>query len=83
MLQTLIKGDNALFLNMLKVVRKCSILLKKQKLKKKFVENWSKNEKLKIKVSYQNSAMRMRLKKMNKKVKKKKCDFFIRIINRF
>ena len=28
------KGDNALFLNMLKVVRKCSILLKKQKLKK-------------------------------------------------
>ena len=28
------KGDNALFLNMPKVVRKCSILLKKQKLKK-------------------------------------------------
>ena len=28
------KGDNALFLNLLKVVRKCSILLKKQKLKK-------------------------------------------------
>ena len=27
------KGDNALFLNMLKVVRKCSILLKKQKQK--------------------------------------------------
>ena len=30
------KGDNALFLYMLKVVRKCSILLKKQKQKKKF-----------------------------------------------
>ena len=29
------KGDNVLFLNMLKVVCKCSILLKKQKLKKK------------------------------------------------
>ena len=29
------KGDNALFLYMLKVVRKCSILLKKQKQKKK------------------------------------------------
>ena len=27
------KGDNALFLNMVKVVRKCSILLKKQKQK--------------------------------------------------
>ena len=38
------KGDNALFVYMLKVVRKCSILLKK---------------------------------------KKKKCDFFIRIIIRF
>ena len=29
------KGDNVLFLYMLKVVRKCSILLKKQKQKKK------------------------------------------------
>ena len=41
------KGDNTPFLNMLKVVRKCSIVLKKQKQKKK------------------------------------KCDFFIRIIIRF
>ena len=28
------KGDNALFVYMLKVVRKCSILMKKQKQKK-------------------------------------------------
>ena len=28
------KGDNAHFLNMLKVIRKCSIVLKKQKQKK-------------------------------------------------
>ena len=31
------KGGNALFLYMLKVVRKCSILLKKQKQKKRKV----------------------------------------------
>ena len=30
------EGDNALFIYMLKVVRKCPILLKKQKQKKRF-----------------------------------------------